>query len=536
MHSRTLASASEISDVPELGHGDGDALAESFPRETLTQRIPSIEDIESEIKRRGALRARDSLLAFTAANVAGFRPGRFHALLCRALERFARDVAARRSPRLILTVPPRHGKSEIASRNFPPWIMAKYGFDVILASYGQELANELSEDARAYARSETTATAFPWTVGSADATATGRDRAAKDDVKRWRLRAPPRSGRRWAQFKAAGLSAGITGSGGDVLIIDDPIKGREDADSATIRDRVWKAYASAFRTRAAPGGGVIVITTRWHEDDLAGRLIAAQDDGGERWQILNFPAIAEDDEFDPETGELFRERGEALHAERYDLAALESIRSVDPLEFESLYQQNPVPAAGVIFESTWIAERYTAPPDPPPRSSWRVVQAWDTAQKKGKSNDYSACVTLLEYAGRIYVLDVLRRRLSFPELMDAIKAQAEIWRPSAVIVEDASSGSSAIQQLRADGTPISVIEVRASTDKVSRANAETPALRSGRLILPAAAGWLAEFVLELLRFPGGKHDDQVDALIHALHYLRGDVSPLSAWRNVARNR
>jgi len=466
--------------------------------------LPSLEEIRAEMARR-------RLLDFVLFTFPGYEAGWFAREVCEALDWFLGEVEAKRSPRLILEAPPRHGKSEIVSRRFPAFAFGRSpDLSIIAASYGADLASRMNRDVQRVIDSELYHAVFPTTAlsGSNIRTVSGTALRNSDIFEI--------VGRRGC-YRSAGVGGGITGMGADVLIVDDPIKDAEQAESAVYRAKVWEWFTSTAYTRLAPGGGVLLIMTRWHEDDLAGRLQdLARRGEGETYRVLRFPAVAEHDE-------AHRKEGEALHPERYPLDQLERIRmAVGSRVWASLYQQRPAAAEGQIFKREhW---RDFAPVSDDPRALvqalgiTRVIQSWDTAFKKGQDNDYSVGLTIGAAPARYYLLDLWRSKVEFPELKRAVVAQAAKWTPAAVLVEDAAAGQSLLQELRRD-TVLPLVPVKPDKDKVSRAHAITAVFEAGLCSLPVGASWVADFVDELASFPAAAHDDQVDTFTQGLHYL-----------------
>jgi predicted phage terminase large subunit-like protein len=410
-------------------------------------------------------------------------------------------LEAREIERLLITFPPRHGKSETSSRWFPVYYLCKNPADTIMfASY----------EARYAAR---------WSRAVRD---TFRDnpeqfRIRLDDnvsaAQEWKI------GRHGGGMVSAGVGGPFTGRGAPLLIVDDPVKNQQQAMSQTFRDSTWDWFNSTAYTRLEPDARgrpavAVLIMTRWHEDDLAGRLIQQMEVGGERWEVVNFPAICEDDTLDTEI-ELGRSLGDALWPEQFPIERLEVIKDqIGPYWWVSLYQQHPAPLGGGIFSlDSWkFYDMASAPP------FTRVIQSWDTAFKTGTENDYSVCMTLGEAENNIYLLDVWRGRVEFMGLQTVARALAQKWGASAITIEDAASGQSLLQVLRSN-SPLPVIGVRPDGDKTTRAYAVQGWVTSGRVMLPHNAPWLADFLEETSIFPNGAHDDQVDAFVYGLKYL-----------------
>jgi predicted phage terminase large subunit-like protein len=299
-----------------------------------------------------------------------------------------------------------------------------------------------------------------------------------------------------------GIGGGLTGRGFNVGIIDDPVKDAEEAESLILREKVWEWYLKVFRTRAAPGAAIIVVMTRWHQDDLVGRLLQQAKDhpDADQWNVLHLPAIKD---------------GQALWPERYPISELNKIRAGDPRGFESLYQGNPTIAEGQIIKREWW-KYFNNPP-----AFTRIIHSWDTAFKDKAQSDYSVCTVWGEASNGYCLLDLWRSKAEFPELVRTAKALYERDHPHAVVVEDKASGQSLVQELQRN-TRIPVIPFKIDRDKVARANAITPLLQSGRVYLPESAPWLYDFIEECSGFPNYTHDDQVDSMTQALAYLRDE--------------
>nr|MDP9473012.1 terminase family protein [Chloroflexota bacterium] len=314
--------------------------------------------------------SRRRLIPFTRRMFPAYQPARHHALIAAQLEAIERGEL----DRLIVTMPPRHGKSTLASEHFPAWYLGRNPDKRIIAcSHTAQLAYTFSRRAR----NIVTAPAYPFTVRLAS------DLSA---VQSWDI-AGTRGG-----YVAAGVGGPITGMGANVLLIDDPVKSAEEADSPTYREAAWEWWTGTARTRLEPGGAVVVIGTRWHEDDLIGRLLQSG-----HWDVLHLPALSEDDA--------------ALWPERFDLAALERIRTeIGSRNWEAQYQGRPSSAEGAILKREWWGW-YRAGETP---TFSRIVQAWDTAYKAGRSNDWSVCTTWGEAVNGYYLLDRYRARVEFP--------------------------------------------------------------------------------------------------------------------------
>jgi predicted phage terminase large subunit-like protein len=371
---------------------------------------------------------------------------------------------------------------------FAAWYLGRHPDRfVICASYGQELADDFGRKVRNLVSYPLHEAVFPGC------------RLAEDSSSMRRFNTTT-----GGSYYAVGRGGPVTGRGAHLLIIDDPLKDREEAQSETIRHGLHEWYSSVAYTRLQPGAAIVLIQTRWHQDDLAEWLLREHPD--EHWEVARFPAIAEQDEG-------FRREGEPLWPERFPLPVLDQIRqAIGGATWASLYQQRPAAAEGAIFKRDWW-ERYAVAPQ-----LSRVIQSWDTAFKSGRENDHSVCTTWGQAPAGYFLLGLWRGRVEFPELKRRLIDQAKEWNANAILVEDAASGQSLIQELRTTALPI--LPIKADSDKLSRAAAVTPLLEAGKVFLPESSSWLADYLDELAAFPTGAHDDAVDSTTQALNYLR----------------
>ncbi|MFG1476749.1 phage terminase large subunit, partial [Xanthobacter agilis] len=311
-------------------------------------------------------------------------------------------------------------------------------------------------------------------------------------------------------------------------IIDDPIKGREEANSETIREKTWDWFNDDFFTRFSEHAGLLFILTRWHIDDPAGRLIEANPSV----KVLRYPAIAEVDE-------AHRRAGEPLFPEHKSLGFLMDRRAqMTPASWEALYQQNPIVAGGNLFKSEWFLEH-----DEPPRMKWRAIYV-DTAQKTRERNDYS----VFEHwgqgmDGKAYLLSLTRGRFEAPELeatairlwSEAAKLDRDRWGAlRKMAVEDKVSGTGLIQGLRRKAIP--VVPIQRDKDKFTRAQDIVPSVASGLVSIPKTAPWKKDFMSEILSFPDGAHDDQVDPFMDAISDMCGAPQLIIPDGALARSR
>ena len=436
-----------------------------------------------------------------------YHMGWVHQEICDKLDRFLLDVQEGRSPRLMITMPPRHGKSELASRMFPAYALGRNpDLSIIATSYSADLASRMNRDVQRIIESEEYGAIFPGTslYGKNIRTVASGAYMRNSDI----FEIVGRKG----VYRSAGVGGGITGMGGNIILIDDPFKDRASADSPTIRQNIWDWYTSTLYTRLAPGGGIIIINTRWHMDDLSGRLLAAEAAGdGDKWQVINFPAIAEQDE-------PHRRAGEALDPARYSLEQLQKIKSaIGSRDWEALYQQHPTPDGGSVFREEWF-HRWK-PTDIPNRFEV-VAMSWDMAFKSSDSSDYVVGQVWGKHGAQFFLLDQVRGRWSFTETVEQFVKLSEKWpHASRKYIEDKANGPAVIDTLKRKISGI--IPVEPDGSKTARAYAVTPLLEAGNVLLPPSGmySWTDDLISELLQFPAGAHDDQVDALTQALRML-----------------
>lgn len=437
-------------------------------------------------------KARRDLLTWATDVLAplGQSPAAAHRLIIRELQ----AVADGKTDRLMLFLPPGSAKSTYASVIFPPWFLAQRpGLDVIGASYNADLAEDFSTRVLGIVREHSA------TLGYG---------LASDAAKLWRTTSR-------GTYRAAGAGGGITGRRADLFVIDDPIKGREDADSLLKRNKVWDWYRAEVITRLKPGARIVLIQTRWHEDDLAGRLLQ---DGVADWRVVRLPALAEAD--DP----MGRAVGDPIWPEWEDRAALlRKEGEVGPREWAALFQQKPAPVDGMLFQVRAI----TVLDATPAQAGAQVVRAWDLAATDaagGRDPDWTVGIKLMrEPGGRFVVLDVVRLRGGPHEVEAAIVSTAERDGKGVAIrlpQDPGQAGKSQAQYLGVKLAGYRVTAVRETGDKATRAGPVAAQANMGNVAMVRAA-WNGAFIDELAGFPAVSHDDQVDALSAGFAALLG---------------
>jgi predicted phage terminase large subunit-like protein len=393
--------------------------------------------------------------------------------------------------RLIVNIPPRSLKSHAAAVSFPAFVLGHNpSAQVICASYGQDLANKHSLDCRTVMNSPFYAGLFQTRLAS-----------HKQSIQEFLT---TQNG-----FRLATSVGGVlTGRGADFIIIDDPLK-PDEALSETQRKAVndWYDHTLYSRLNDKRSGCIIIIMQRLHEDDLVGHVLEQ-----EGWEHVRLPAIAEENESHTiktayRTKIVRRRIGEALHPEREPLALLAHLqRTVGEYNFAGQYQQQPAPLGGGLVKAEWF-ETYVRGEQPAKFD--RVFQSWDTANKATELSDFSVCTTWGQKGEKLFLLDVLRKRLDYPALKRAVRDEALRYRPTNILIEDKASGTQLIQELIRENVH-GVKRYEPTMDKVMRLHSVTSTIENGFVYLPTEANWLAAYLHELTTFPNGKHDDQAD--------------------------
>ncbi len=411
--------------------------------------------------------------------------------------------------RLIIAVPPRHLKSICSSVALPAYILGHNPTRrIICVSYSEALARKHANDCRAVMRSNLYRRVFP------------RTRISSDKDTELEFMTTERGSR-----LATSVGGTLTGRGGNLVIIDDPLK-PQDAYSEASREHLNHWYANTLLSRLdnKANDPIVVVMQRLHPDDLVGHLLEQRN-----WTILNLPAIAEEEQLIPlGPGRVFRRLpGNILHPERESREVLMEIRqAMGSLDFAAQYQQQPVPPTGVMVNWSWFSSYDTCPEY---RRGDRIILSWDTAQSVSELADYTACVVLQIRREAVYVLDVVRERLDYPSLRRKALSTYHQWRRTglncSIVIENKGSGMSLVQDLRRQN--IFALPVNPSGDKIMRMHGQTARIEAGGVFLPHRAPWLEEFRREILAFPHGRHDDQVDAFAQGLEKAFARQAPVA---------
>jgi predicted phage terminase large subunit-like protein len=455
--------------------------------------LPSQHDAANELQRRRAARAK--MLPFVQYVKPEYAANWHHRVLCDHLDLFVSGAIQN----LMVFMPPQHGKSELVSRKLPAFIFGKNpDTKIVVASFGASLIEGMNRDVQRTIDSPEYAKLFPDTYlnGSNVRSVSGgylRNNEIFEIVGHG------------GQYKCAGVGGALTGVPGDIGIIDDPFKDYEEAKSKLVRDKVFEWYTSVFLARTHVRSRLLLTQTRWHEDDLAARLLDLEPG---RWTVLSLPALC----VDPNAQGERRQEGEALWPEKFPVSLLQGRRALNPHQFEALYQQNPSPREGSFFKVAMLGE-----PLPVAPAGLREVRAWDMAASEG-SGAYTAGVRMGRDGNGGYVITDVKRGQWGPDTRNsAIKQTASTDGPKVKIRGPQDPGAAGKESALAFTRMLSeytVKTVAVSGDKVTRADPFASQVNVGNVRL-VKGPWNADFIEELRQFPNGKYKDQVDAAADA---------------------
>lgn len=476
---------------------------------------PDDEDFDPRVIRAAEVlqarrRARVDLDAFMGVTHRDYGHAWHQKLICKQLQRIERKEINR----LMIMMPPGHWKSTIASRRFPAWYLGKRPHEHLMAgSYNDDLATDFGEDVRNLVASSAYQVIFPGLSMRADSKAKTK----------WNTD-------QGGSYAAGGVGGAFTGRRAHGFIVDDPIKGRAEADSESVRNKTWKWLSSTVETRLEPGGWIILILTRWHEDDPAGRYLEAMEKGASQWEILRLPAIMENlGEKHPEDP---RKLGEALWGEdekgkHFTLGELQKKKADlgggrdekgEPYggrDWDSLYQQKPSPEGGVIILKPWIQYWLKMP-----KEFDELIQSWDLAFTDKKKSSYVVGQCWGRLGTEFYLLDQFRAIINFPQTLDEFKKLTALWPTARIkLVENKANGPALEATLK--GQIAGILLWEPEGDKVARLQAVAYLFKAKNVFLPSPSikPWMKEYENELLKFPRSTHKDQVDTTSQALRYF-----------------
>jgi predicted phage terminase large subunit-like protein len=471
-------------------------------------------------RQKKAVEARDDLIKFVEFTMpdpedpndverSRYKPTYFHRAIARHLEQMERGEFRQ----LIFCMPPRHGKTELATKRFVAWFMGRNPFEnVAVGTYSDTMAEDYGADVRNIMASAAYKQVFP-------AFGLMRGGAAKANIQ------TTKGGR--AVF--VGTGGALTGRGASLLIIDDPIKGAEEARSQAMRDQAWEWFTKVAMTRLMRKKIVIIITTRWHSDDIVGRLTDKENpkwnaEESATWKIINIPAIAEEDDV------LGRKPGEVLWPDgpdEFDLAFMKQKQRLDPLGFAALYQQRPTVADGVLFrrENIQFYKQADLPED------LRIYCSSDHAVGTKQRNDYTVMFKVgIDRQSNIWVLDCFRAKVASDKAVEAMLAMASgtqkplLWWAERGHISK-SIGPFLRKRMLETKTYINMVEVTPVADKEQRAQSIAARVAMGKVYFPLDKLWTEKVVNEMLAFPNGTNDDAVDALAYIGLGLQNQFGP-----------
>ena len=458
--------------------------------------LAELNEIVSELdEKQSVARIRDDLIAFCCHMQADYKVGGHHKRLAHLLE----DIEARRKDRICVSVPPRHGKSQMVSIYYAAWYLGRNpDHKIMLVSHTTDLAVDFGRKVRNLINTPEYQEIFPDTQLAKDSKSAGR----------WNTSAG-------GEFFAAGVGSALAGRGAHLLLVDDP-HSEQDVLSGNfgVFEKAYEWFAYGARTRLMPGGAVAAVHTRWHQDDLIGRLIRdmTNNEGADQYEVFEFPAILETDD-----GE------KALWPEFFDLPALHRTKASMPtFQWNAQYQQKPTAEEAAIIKREWW--RLWHRDDPPPCEY--IIMSLDAAAETHNRADFTALTTWgvflneEEDAHQLILLNSIKRRLEFPELKRLCMDEYNMWEPDSFIVEKKSAGVAIYQEMRRVGIPVQEYTPHRGTgDKMARLNSVSDIIASGMVWVPEHR-WAEELVEEIAGFPFMSHDDLVDSSVMALMRFR----------------
>ena len=480
-----------------------------------------------EFSQRRARRelARRHLIDFALYVDPMFEPARH----LRKVAEYLEAIRSREIKRLMIFAPPRHGKSKLTSELFPAWSLGvDTGEQFMLASHTQSLSDTFSKNVRNMINADVYTEIFPATQLSADSAT----------IQKWTL-----AGYTRPAMMSIGVGGSPTGQGARVLIIDDPIGDYRDAESAAQRESLYQWYTNTIYPRLEPGAAIILMMQRWHEDDLAGRLLRDQS-SADRWEVVSMPAMAESQEDRDQINAVYgkpaglpdplnRAAGQALWPSRYSAQALAAIQKVSPRSFDAKYSQRPRAAKGTFFKEGWLQIVDSAP------VGLRWVRYYDLAYSIKQTADNTATIgASMDSDGVIYLRKGRAGKMEAPDVSKLIKELMLAEPQAANGIESAVQGGAAVQEVMRDPDLVGIgcRAIHVDTDKMVRATPVADRAETGKVKFVRESyeddAWISEWIGEMLEFPYGAHDDRVDAVSGCFAMLTGG----SGWEDYAREQ
>jgi predicted phage terminase large subunit-like protein len=486
-----MALLSETSLTPELL----EKVIKRLPHNEAAELLALMEELE---ERKTVKAAQDDFLAFIAAIDRNYKFG----LHLRRLGNLLMDVEDGTKDRIAVSMAPRMGKSQMISIYYPAWYLGRHpDHKVIVASHTADLAIVMARKVRNLIASPEYARIFPQTKIASDAKAAAQWNTTQG-----------------GEYFAIGVGGALAGRGAHLIIADDPLSEQDiKAGNTSSLDTTYEWFSAGLRTRLMPEGKICVLHTRWHQRDLIGRLLkdSAMNEGGDKYEAFEFPAILNEG----------TESEKSIWPEQWSLEALQKTRaSMHHIMWQwyAQYQQNPTAAEAAIIKRDWI--RWW-PHDDPPQCDF-IVQAYDTALTTKERSDFSVCHTWGVWTNEedndstnVILLNKVKGKYEFPELKKMAHDQYDEWQPDSVVVEAKASGQPLIDEMRRSGIFVQDFSPGKGQDKIARLNAVADMFASGQVWFPETA-WASATVEEILAFPAGEHDDEVDAMTLALARVR----------------
>ena len=469
-------------------------LVKSLPHDEAAELLAMFDELE---ERKLVQAAQDDFLAFIAAVDRNYK---FGAHLKR-LGSLLMDVEENVKNRIAVSMAPRMGKSQMISIYYPAWYLGRHpDHKVIVASHTSDLAVVMARKVRNLINSPEYARIFPNTKIAADAKAAAQ----------WNTTAG-------GEYFAIGVGGALAGRGAHLIIADDPLSEQDiKAGNTNSLDTVYEWFSAGLRTRLMPDGKICVLHTRWHQRDLIGRLLkdSAMNEGGDKYEAFEFPAILNEGTDDEKS----------IWPEQWTLESLQQTRaSMHHIMWQwyAQYQQNPTAAEAAIIKRDWI--KWWTKDAPPPVDF--IVQSFDTALTTKERSDFSVCHTWgvwhneADGTQNVILLNKVKGKYEFPELKKMAHEQYDEWQPDSVIVEAKASGQPLIDEMRRSGIFVQDFSPGKGQDKIARLNAVADMYASGHVWFPETS-WASQTVEEILAFPAGEHDDEVDTMTLALMRIR----------------
>jgi predicted phage terminase large subunit-like protein len=483
-----------------LEDDDIDLLLQNIDAFDASEQEEILEITEVLAERRRSEAARNDLIEFCKAMQPDYKVGKHHKILANLLM----DIAEGKKDRICVNMPPRHGKSQLVSIYFPAWFIGRYpNKKVLMVSHTTDLAVDFGRKVRNLIDSEPYRKIFPTVYLAADSKSAGR----------WNTNAG-------GEYFACGVGSALAGRGADLLLVDDPHNEQDIINgNFDVFDKAYEWFTYGARTRLMPGGRVAIIQTRWHLDDLTGRVLKdMHNENADQYNVVEFPAIL--DVQDKETGEITEK---ALWPEFFDIPALLRTKASMPVfQWNAQYQQNPTAEEAALVKREWwqVWEN-----DTPPVCEY-IIMSLDAAAESHNRADFTALTTWGVFmndeakAYHIILLNSIKKRLEFPELKTLALAEYEEWEPDAFIVEKKSAGTQLYQEMRRMGVPVQEFTPHRGTgDKMARLNSVADIVKSGLCWVPETR-WAEEVVEEIAGFPFVSNDDLVDSTVMALMRFR----------------